>query len=156
MNPILWCALWLVASGGTLVTAILAANRATQEAAIAIPVFLLMAVIVNLMFIHRIWSAIQFGGIARTSPGKAVGFLLIPFFNIYWIFNILPGWATDYNATLQEENLQAPQMGQGILIAHVIFSLISIPVVSQIVQLVAIYKVCNAVNALEASRNSLA
>ena len=31
------------------------------------------------------------------SPGKAVGFLFIPFFNYYWIFVVFRGFAVEFN-----------------------------------------------------------
>src|SRR5215472_4189380 len=38
-----------------------------------------------LVLIYQMWQSIQ-DGHARTTPGKAVGFLFIPFFNLYWMF----------------------------------------------------------------------
>jgi len=35
--------------------------------------------------VYKAWEAIQ-NGHARTSPGKAVGFLFIPCFSLYWMF----------------------------------------------------------------------
>lgn len=37
------------------------------------------------MILHRGWKLVQ-DGEARTTPGKAVGFCFIPFFNFYWLF----------------------------------------------------------------------
>ena len=42
------------------------------------------------------WAAIQ-DGYARTTPGKAIGFMFIPFFNIYWMFQAIWGYSKDYN-----------------------------------------------------------
>ncbi|MFT6863179.1 MAG: hypothetical protein ACJAVK_001740 [Akkermansiaceae bacterium] len=46
--------------------------------------------------LYRAWCLVQPGG-ARTTPGKAVGFLFIPFFNIYWTFEAYHGWSQDWN-----------------------------------------------------------
>jgi hypothetical protein len=43
---------------------------------------ILYGAVVQMMLIYNAWSAIN-DGQARTTPGKAVGFLLIPLFNIY-------------------------------------------------------------------------
>src|SRR5262249_4663108 len=42
----------------------------------------------------KAWNQIQ-DGHAQTSAGQAVGFLFIPFFNLYWIFVALYGLAVD-------------------------------------------------------------
>ena len=43
---------------------------------------LVLCTVVYLMFIYRMWAAIQ-DGQARMTSGKAAGFMLIPFFNLY-------------------------------------------------------------------------
>ncbi|HUV53539.1 MAG TPA: hypothetical protein VMW64_10785, partial [Dehalococcoidia bacterium] len=49
-----------------------------------IPISIFVFVVVC-VFIHKAWASIQ-DGHARTGPCKALGFLFIPFFNFYWIF----------------------------------------------------------------------
>ena len=44
--------------------------------------------IINLMLIYRYWNLIQDAG-PRTTPAKAIGFLFIPFFNLYWIYVVI-------------------------------------------------------------------
>jgi hypothetical protein len=51
---------------------------------------------------YRLWKLIP-SDIARTTPGKAVGFLLIPFFNIYWVFVSYVGLSQDMNETLRQQ-----------------------------------------------------
>jgi hypothetical protein len=55
-----------------------------------------------LMFIlvYHFWKTIQ-DGYARTSPGKAVGFLFIPVFFYYWIFVAFFGLSQDLNAFIK-------------------------------------------------------
>jgi hypothetical protein len=48
-------------------------------------VCLIPGVVFNCLILHRGWKAVQ-DGKAQTTPGKAVGFLFIPFFNLYWGF----------------------------------------------------------------------
>ena len=43
------------------------------------------SIVFELLILHKLWSLIPTHK-ARTTPGKAVGFLFIPFFNIYWVF----------------------------------------------------------------------
>lgn len=45
----------------------------------------LLAVVSGLRILHKLWSLIP-ADKARTTPGKAVGFLFIPLFNFIWIF----------------------------------------------------------------------
>lgn len=58
---------------------------------------------VMLAFIHHMWDALPRQH-ARTSPGKAVGFLCIPLFNFYWFFQAIWGWTTDFNAYLNSRS----------------------------------------------------
>ena len=48
------------------------------------------------IYLYRAWVLLQPGG-ASTTPGKAVGFLFIPFFCIYWVFIALAKWPKDWN-----------------------------------------------------------
>ena len=55
------------------------------------------AFVVLAILVYRMWTVIP-PDLARTTPGKAVGFLFIPVFNLYWWFVALWGWAQDWNA----------------------------------------------------------
>ncbi len=59
----------------------------------------LAAGVFYLMFLYKCWSLIPQGW-ARTTPGKAVGFLFIPFFNLYWMFVAQVGLSVDVNRVL--------------------------------------------------------
>ena len=48
-------------------------------------VFVLLTLIFGLRILHKLWSLIPTHK-ARTTPGKAVGFLFIPLFSLYWTF----------------------------------------------------------------------
>jgi len=78
--------------------------------------------IVGLVLLYKMWSAIQ---PASTTPGKAVGFLFIPFFNFYWAFRAYWGWAKDYNALRTSRNLQAPAAPEGLALTMCILILCS-------------------------------
>lgn len=58
-------------------------------------------------------------GQARTSPGRALGFLFIPFYNLYWMFQVLPGWASDFNAYCARHGIRA-RASMGPLLAAVL------------------------------------
>lgn len=145
-------ALYLIAivGGGilALLFTILALDPKTTEMAVAVPVPIAVAMIFHLVFVYKFWKSIQ-DGQARMTPGKAVGFLFIPFFNIYWLFQVYPGFATDYNRYIREKGIAAKPLSQGLLIWMTIFAIVSIPLVNWIVQGIAISKICDAVNAIK-------
>jgi RNA polymerase subunit RPABC4/transcription elongation factor Spt4 len=57
------------------------------------------------MLLYQAWKLIP-PDIARTTPGKAVGFGFIPFFNFYWIFVSWVGLCQDMNETLRRRGIQ--------------------------------------------------
>jgi hypothetical protein len=116
---------------------------------------LVYGMVIFSILIYRMWAAIQ-DGHARTTPGKAVGFLFIPFFNLYWVFQALPGYATDYNRYLERNSLNNPKLPRGLFITYVILDFAAlIPFVGLLLVLInfvialsMVSKVCNAVNVL--------
>jgi len=74
------------------------------------------ASIVTLVFFYKIWSAIA-DQYARTTPGKAVGFLFIPLFGLYWIFQVLWGFAKDCNAYIDRHSITAQKLPEGLFLA---------------------------------------
>ena len=117
--------------------------------------FLIVQLTITLTLIYKMWAAIE-DGHARTTPGKAIGFLFIPFFNLYWIFQIWGGFPTDYNAFVDRYQLPAPHLSSGIYIAYPIFILLSLlPFVGIVIAFsgtfvffAIISKTCDAVNLL--------
>ncbi len=88
-----------------------------------------LGVVFLCILLHKLWTAIQ-DGPARTTPGKAVGFLLIPFFNFYWIFQAYWGWAVDYNKYRQSARLDVNPVSEGLPLAMCILTICSfIPVI---------------------------
>ena len=73
-----------------------------------IVIFIFIAA-VFLIHIYKIWSAIQ-DGHARTGPGRAVFLMFIPFFNLYWMFQAVYGFAKDYNALIERYGLYLPHL----------------------------------------------
>ena len=62
--------------------------------------------IVFAVLIYKMWKKIPGKG-ARTTPGKAVGFLFIPVYNIYWWFPAIWGWSRDWN-TYSKKSKEKP------------------------------------------------
>lgn len=59
--------------------------------------------VVFLILTYKMWAAIQ-DGHARTRPGKAVGYLFIPFYGLYWLFRAYWGFAKDCNAYIDRHD----------------------------------------------------
>jgi hypothetical protein len=86
---------------------------------------LIFVSIVYLVTIYKLWSIFP-PSFARTSPGQAVGFLFIPFFNYYWIFVAILGWSKDYNKFIAEKRISAPPLPESIAMAYCIITLVSV------------------------------
>ena len=85
----------------------------------------LVGVICWLALVHKLWSTIQYGNV-RTTPGKAVALLFVPFFNIYWMFQVYWGWAVDYNNYIEDQGINAPRVSPGIPLAYCILAIASV------------------------------
>jgi predicted Zn finger-like uncharacterized protein len=91
----------------------LAIGKGTHSTLIAIfaaaDVFLVCSVVIELMLFYRMWAAIQ-DGQATISPAKAIGFLFIPVFNIYWALCMVTGFVEDYNAFIRHRSVKTKDL----------------------------------------------
>ncbi len=134
---------------------------------IALALFI-YAVVMECVLLYKAWKVIQ-DGYARTSPGKAVGFLFIPFFQLYWIFQAYWGFARDYNAyvgrhhDVSQGGISIPSLSPGLFLAYCILSLVAgflswIPVLGALAVIITLFilfilvinSLCNAINNLPA------
>lgn len=113
---------------------------------------LLFGVIVGLVYLHRAWTLLQPGG-AATTPGKAVGFLFIPLFTIYWRFIAYWKWSQDWNRiTASYRNLAgAPRASEGLCLTYAILGAVTAfinyaGIVELILALIVMKHICNSVN----------
>jgi len=83
------------------------------------------SVVLFCIILYRSWEQIQ-DGHARTTPGKAVGFLFIPFFNLYWIFEAYTGFVRDSNAYIQRYGLPVKAQDEGLATATCVLTLLCI------------------------------
>ncbi len=72
----------------------------------AADVFLVCSVAIELMLFYKMWAAIK-DSQTSISPGRAVGFLFIPVFNIYWALLMLTGFTEDYNSFIIRRSIRA-------------------------------------------------
>jgi hypothetical protein len=92
---------------------------------------LLFSGILNCIYLYRAWKCLQPGG-ATVSPGKAIGFLFIPFFNIYWIFIAFGGLPRQWNTITSSfpNTKNAPRLSIGAFVCMLL-----IPIIGQIIWL---------------------
>lgn len=97
--------------------------------------FVLM-VVFACMLLYRYWAVFQ-PYTVRTTPGKAVGFLFIPLFNLYWMFVAYHGLAKDIDSYLDKNrDSQAPRPTTGfVLIALIVGLLTIVPVINNFAML---------------------
>jgi hypothetical protein len=133
-------------------------NIDTDLGPIAFSIGLLLLIyngLIQCIILYRIWKSIQ-NATSRTSPAKAVGFLFIPFFNFYWIFQAIWGWAVDFNKLRNLRGFQIPHAPEGLSLALCILLVSTvIPFLGQVSMLAVLFvmpifysKAINRVNAL--------
>jgi len=62
------------------------------------------SVVFHCLMLHKLWSLIPVQ-VAETTPAKAVGFIFIPFFSLYWIFVAFYGLAKALNAETRRNSI---------------------------------------------------
>lgn len=100
--------------------------------------FFIISAIFGYVLLYKAWQAIQ-DGQPRTTPGKAVGFLFIPLYNLYWIFVAYWGWAKDCNAYISSKGLSLTPLPEKLYLAFPIIMLCSgIPYLGSVTALATI------------------
>ena len=89
------------------------------------------------ILLYQLWKLIP-ADIAQTTPGKAVGFCFIPFFNLYWIFVAYKGLGEDMNKTLQRYGHQYRVNEKLGLIACILVLCSAIPYLGVLVGIAAV------------------
>lgn len=124
---------------------------------------LLGSAIVRLTTLYRAWVVLQ-PATTVTTPGKAVGFLFIPFFNLYWIFIAHWKWACEWNRiTASYSNTQnAPKAKEGLFLTAIILGLVSnLPLINLIavipalvLDIIMFQQICRGVNFMVSARTA--
>ena len=89
--------------------------------------FALAAFVLLVVLVYKIWAALPPES-ARTTPGKAVGFLFIPLFNFYWYFVALFGWTEDFRRYAREQNFPGPRPSPSVAVAIGVLNLFATPI----------------------------
>ena len=90
------------------------------EALVSVPLFIVavfgfaaLAAMFGLLIIRKLWSLIP-ANQARTTPSKAVVFLFIPLFNLYWIFIAIHGLAKALNIEISRNSIENKKVNQAL------------------------------------------
>jgi len=118
----LFCAALIYAAGGLSSRGI---NNMATTAFIAAILGGIGFTIVSMILLYRHWESLQVESIS-VNPGQAVGFLLIPFFNCYWVFIAVYGLAKDYNRLIRQHGLSVPIASEKLALASAILYCISL------------------------------
>ncbi len=78
----------------------------------------------TILILAKMWGAIN-DGFARTTPGTAIGLLFIPFFNIYWNFQVWSGFTKDYDAFVDRYKLPVAYLGSAAFSIYPLFIVLS-------------------------------
>ena len=121
---------------------------------LAIACFLASSIVLFVLY-YKMWAAIQ-DGHALTTPGIAVGFMFIPLFNIYWMFQAIWGYSKDYNEFLRRHAIATKPLSEGLFLAACIVPwLVIIPFVgwlagiaNLIIFIIVVNSICDSINAL--------
>ena len=79
--------------------------------------------VLGYILLYRSWLLIQDGN-ARTTPGVAVGFCFIPFFNLYWNYVAFVGLSKDMNAYCEQRQITTPVINEGMTLTYYILNLL--------------------------------
>lgn len=139
----LWGGITAIVAGVVLQAAV---GGASAILAVIGFVSVMFAIVYSFICIYRAWSLIQ-GTTARTTAGRAVAFLFIPFFNFYWLFIAHKGLATDANKYLESKGLNHLKISGGLSLAYCICALIPIVnYVSPILFTILVYQWARYIN----------
>lgn len=82
----------------------------------------LYIVVIMIVLWYKAWKAIQ-DEYARMTPVKAIIFSFIPIFNIYWMYQLIYGFAKDYNKYIQRHNINVQLLPENLFLLHYLFTI---------------------------------
>lgn len=86
---------------------------------------LVFMVVCSCKFMYRCWMLVS-DGKARTTPERAVGFMFIPLFNMYWQFVAHWGLTLEMNRVIDEYQIPAPRPNPQLMLWYLILGLCGI------------------------------
>lgn len=118
----------------------------------AAPLCIFFSFIIFYIYVYRGWRCLQAGS-PRTTPGQAIGFLFIPFFNIYWAFQAFNGFAQDWNRIVSgyDDLRDAPRMNETVFLMFCIG--LFVPGLSLVMIFPMMSNLCKGINYFAYRRN---
>jgi len=117
-------AIALPALGSAALTIFVVAEPGASELIPLIPVVSLFSLIGVAVLLYRMWDAIQ-DGVTSPGPGMAWFGLLIPLFNLYWVFRVWAGWPAAYAGFVERSGRQVPPVSRSPFVAMVVLSYVA-------------------------------
>jgi hypothetical protein len=94
-------------------------------AAAAFSVAVIPAASVSLcVLLFKLWHQVQ-DGAARATPGKAMGLLFVPVFNLYWMFVAFPGLAAELNRCASRRALNVKPASRGLMVTYCVLCFVA-------------------------------
>jgi predicted Zn finger-like uncharacterized protein len=108
-----------------------AINKGEHSTLIAVfagaDIFLIISVLIELLLFYKMWAAIS-DSQASMTPAKAVGFLFIPVFSIYWALCMVTGFVEDYNSFIHRRMIKVKDLPFVLFLIYA-FTFISVSLV---------------------------
>lgn len=79
-----------------------------------------------LVLLYQAWASIQ-DGYAGASAGSAIGLLFVPFFNLYWVFVALRGFARAFNVYVDRHGLSIKKLEPGLFTLVAVYAVLGVP-----------------------------
>jgi DNA-directed RNA polymerase subunit RPC12/RpoP len=126
----------------------------------------IVEVVLMMVILYRGWKAIQ--PLRQTdqqeanmpTPGRAVGFLFIPFYNLYWIFVALAGFAERANKYIQQNAMDVAPAKHGLAVAACVLAVVGVVpylgVLAALPNIILIYLVYADINCVTKQISQLA
>ena len=93
---------------------------------------LLIGLLCSSSILHKLWSLIPVEE-AKTTPGKTVGFLFIPIFNLYWNFIVFYGLVQALDSQTRRRGINNKKVSKGLCLGFCIFFTFNLLIVHLIV-----------------------
>ena len=112
-------------------------NVPLEYIAVVLLTYLFFTLLCGGGILHTLWSLIP-DEEAKTTPGKAIGFLFVPFFNLYWNFITFYSFAEALNNQTRHREIKNKKISKWLYLGFCIFSTLNLLIFHLIVLLIVI------------------